>query len=192
MVKTEKIAAVLHTLLALGALWILTFYCWRSQRLDALRDKLFELRHELFAMAERKEIRFEHPAYRLLRAQLNRMLARAHKLTGLMLLLRPPERINNDTRQRWIESLAMLPPETRRKLEEIEGRLGLAVIRHIVIGSPVAILILFCGIIGDLIRGNGKSPRQPHQIIADEVARSIEALERIPTEDKDTLVATIG
>jgi len=179
MVQTEKIAAVLHTLLALGALWILTFYCWRSQRLDALRDKLFELRHELFAMAERKEIRFEHPAYRLLRAQLNRMLARAHKLTGLMLLLRPPERINNDTRQRWIESLAMLPPETRRKLEEIEGRLGLAVIRHIVIGSPVAILILF-------------SPRQPHQIIADEVARSIEALERIPTEDKDTLVATIG
>jgi hypothetical protein len=189
MVQTEMIVAVLHTLLAFGALWILIFYCWRSQRLDALRDKLFEVRHELFTMAERKEIAFEHPAYRLLRAQVNRMLARAHKLTGLMLLLRAPERTENP-RQRWIESLTTVPEETRQKLQAIEDRMGVAVIRHVIVGSPFTVLILLCGMIGSaMIRRKGGPQAQPHRIIADEVARSIEALDRIPSEDKEALTA---
>ena len=74
------ISAVLHTLLAFGALWILVFYCWRPYRLDSLRDKLFELRHELFAMVESKEVSFDSPAYWMLRAQLNRMLIMADEV----------------------------------------------------------------------------------------------------------------
>jgi hypothetical protein len=187
MIQTEMIAAVLHTLLAFGALWILVFYCWRPYRLDSLRDKLFELRHELFAMVEDKEVSFDDPAYWMLRAQLNRMLARAHKMTGLMLVLRAPARIENP-RQRWIESLATLPEGTQKKLMDIEDKMGVVVIWHIIVGSPITILILLCGIIGMLIQRKGKPPQRPHRIIADEVARSIEALDRIP-EDKDALVA---
>lgn len=189
MATTDMIAAVLHTFLACGALWILVFCCWRSYRLDSLRDKLFQLRHELFALAENKQIAFEHLAYRLLRQQINRMLARAHKLTGLSLLLRAPQR-SYSPRQRWIASLEAVPAETRHKLEAIEDRLALAVIRHIVIGSPVTLLILFCGIVGVLISRKGGTPPHRHRIIADEVARSIEALDRIPSEEKDLLTLT--
>lgn len=147
--QTEMIAAVLHALLALVALWLLVFYCWRPYRLDSLRDKLFELRHELFAMAEKGEISFSHPSYRLLCAHLNRMLGRAHRLTGLMLFLRVPEQIDNP-RLHWLESLETLPLGAREKLMDIEHRMGFAVISHVIIGSPITIFILLCGIIGNL------------------------------------------
>ncbi|HXM02026.1 MAG TPA: hypothetical protein VN939_05455 [Chthoniobacterales bacterium] len=187
MMHTEMIAAVLHTLLALVALWILIFYCWRPYRLDSLRDKLFELRYELFAIAEKGEISFNHPGYRLLHTHLNRMLGRAHRLTGLMLLLRAPEQIDNP-RLRWLESLETLPSGTQKKLMDIEHRMGFAVIRHVIIGSPITIFILLSGIIGMLIRKKGGPSLPPHQVIANEVTRSIEVLDRIP-EDEDALMA---
>lgn len=187
MVQTKIVVAVLHALLSFGALWILIVCFWRTQRLDALRDKLFDFRYELFALAEAKEISFKHPAYCMLRAQLNRMLSRAHRMTGLMLLVKPPQRIENP-RQRWAESLTTVPEETRHKLESIEARMKSVVIRHIVVGSPMTILILVCGIIGMMIQRKGRPPQQRHRIIADEVERSIEVLDRIPDE-KDALTA---
>jgi len=187
MVQTEKIAAVLHTLLAFGALWILISCFWRSHRLDALRDRLFDLRHELFAMAERKEIAFEHPAYSMLRVQFNRMLARAHRITGLMLLVRAPQRIENP-RQRWLESLTTLPAETQQKLMNIEERMGVAVVWHLIVGSPITILILLYQIIEMFLKRKGNPPEQTHRLIADEVARSMEALDRIP-EDEHAMAA---
>jgi len=185
--QTELIAAVLHTLLALVALWILIFYCWRPYRLDSLRDKLFELRHGLFEMAENGEIPFNHPGYRLLCAHLNRMLGRAHRLTGLMLLLRAPEQVNNP-RLHWLESLETLPVGTQKKLMDIERKMGFAVISHVIVGSPLTIFILLCGIIGMLIRKKDGPSVPPHQVIENEVKRSIEVLDRIP-EDEDALMA---
>jgi len=184
MAQTEMIASVVQTLLAFGALWILISCCWKLYRLDALRDKLFELRHELFVMAEGREIAFENPAYRLLRAQLNRMLARAHRITGLMLLIRAPEQIENP-KLAWYESLATLPEETRKKLEDIELRMNLALVLHLLV-SPITIVIIVSGIISTMIRKSAAPPQERHRrFFAEEMTRSIEVLDRIPTEDKD-------
>jgi hypothetical protein len=120
----------------------------------------------------------------MLRAQLNRMLARAHRITGLMLLLRAPEQIENPKRV-WVESLATVPEKTRKKLEDIELRMAFAVIRHLIVGSPITVVILLSGIVGMLIRKDGTPPQHRHRLIADEVTRSIEVLDRIPSEDKD-------
>jgi len=142
MSATNIIAAAIGNLIGFCCLWILAYYFWRPYRLDRIRDKLFQMRYELFSMAESREIDFYHPGYAMLRAQLNHMLRRAHRMTSMRLLLGPPPCSIKDPRQKWMESLEDLPQETRDKLIRIESQMATAIFAHTLTMSPFAAAII--------------------------------------------------
>src|ERR1019366_10651823 len=79
--KKIKSAPALHLGFSLVLLWGLLFFCWDEYRLDALRDKLFSLRHRLFMAAVEGHIAFDDPTYQQLRILMNGMIRFGHKLT---------------------------------------------------------------------------------------------------------------
>jgi len=180
--QAQMIASVLHNVVALGALWYLIFCRWRTYRVDRIRDRLFQLRHELFGLAEQGVVGFEQEAYWRLRVQLNRMIARAHRMTGLVLLVKVPTNIE-DPRSAWVGSIEDLPCGARDRLVAIERRMASTIFWHVVLGSPLSFVIALYRLI--------TLPRQRHdqddaqKIFVDAVSRSIEAL----PSDKEELVA---
>src|SRR3989442_11092837 len=83
----QQTVSVLHLVISLFALLILAFWFWRDYRIDSLRERLFELRQELFDCAAMGVVPFDHPAYTDLRNIMNGMIRFAHKTTFLRLLL---------------------------------------------------------------------------------------------------------
>ena len=183
--QIEMVTALLHNILAFGVLWVLIFCFWRSYRVDRMRDRLFQLRYELFLMAERGEISFQHPGYWMLRVQINRLLARAHRITGLRLLLSSPARIE-DPRDKWVKSLHRLPEETRTRLEMIEVRMAAAIFWQIVTGSPMSFLIALILMIKIVSREH--RPRNPHDVFVDAVSRDVE----VPFEKQEAALVVVG
>jgi hypothetical protein len=185
--QVETVAALAHNLLALGALWVLVFCCWRNYRVDRIRDHLFQLRYELFSLAERGEIPFNHPGYWMLRLQLNRLLARAHRITGIRLLLSSPQSIP-DPRRHWVESLRTLAPEMRQKLQEIEARMAVAIFWQVLLGSPLSFAIAVSRIL--LTKTMGESSQKPSRdTFVDAVSR--DAFE-VPIEQQEEALLSVG
>lgn len=127
-------------ILALGFLW----YQWRMYRVDALRQRLFAERDKLFDMAADGLINFDNPAYELLRWRLNGMIRFAHHVTfarwfwTLLLFKRQGLGIYKE----WMEALQELPPDLRKRLEEIDQQMSAGILMHMVSGSPVLIIFL--------------------------------------------------
>lgn len=185
MTQANTIAAVLHSAIAFGSLWALVFFFWRSYRIDRIRDRLFQIRYELFSMAEKKEIRFDHPAYYLLRGQINRMLARAHRITGMRLLISAPSQIS-DPRETWKESLLTLRPDVKERLEALESRMAKDIFWQVVTGSPLSFAVAIYRI---LCIAFDSHDDDPHQFFVDAVSR--DAYE-VPLEKQEATLALVG
>src|SRR5882672_8095868 len=81
MTPIAYVSASLHLTLALLLLWVLLFHFWRRYRVDSLRERLFELRGELFDYAAAGDVSFSDPAYTRLRMLMNSMIRFAHRFT---------------------------------------------------------------------------------------------------------------
>ncbi len=81
---------IVQSILFLIVLTFIIFKWWPEQRIDILRQRLFALRDELFDFAMDGYVRFDDPAYQLLRDLLNGTIRYAHNLTpyrtGMLLL----------------------------------------------------------------------------------------------------------
>ncbi|MDF3241955.1 hypothetical protein [Pseudomonas veronii] len=80
----------MHVTIVLSAM--LTLYWlyeveYKRYRLDKFRDKLFMIRGGLFDAAARGEIPLDHPAYLILRTNINGMIRFSHDLTFFRFLL---------------------------------------------------------------------------------------------------------
>jgi hypothetical protein len=143
VITLEQLLGILHfwALVTVGWLWL--FACWRPYRLDALREKLFALRDELFLLASQdRALPFEHPAYRCLRDDLNGMIRFAEKMTffrAVLLWLSIPREIAQSD---WEKELRGLPLHTQRNLLRIRSAAALAVSDHVVHGSPILLVLL--------------------------------------------------
>jgi hypothetical protein len=149
MNQDVHIAATIHLAFALVCLWVLVFMCWRTYRVDALRQQLFALRDELFDYATSGAISYDDPAYGKLRLLMNGMIRFAHRLSFPRLLLAVvvnslwPDPYLMNVLKDWHKSIEAIPqPETRKKLHEFNCRMNDMLIRHLLTGSPTFLILL--------------------------------------------------
>lgn len=161
MTPVEQIAELVQLGFALASLMIL-FFLLRSYRVEALRDRLFAVRQELFDCARTGTVEFTDPAYATLRRLINSLIRYAHQLTLFRVSL--GSRWAGDAQDpgktalaEWKQAVSLLPPETQKKLEDIHAQALMLVVRHIVLGSPIAVALGVCIVVWSLIHGVTKS-----------------------------------
>lgn len=143
----DHFAASLHLFIAISSLVILWF-CWRSYRVDALRENLFALRGDLFDYAATGGVSFDHKAYALLRIKMNGMIRFAHRISYARLALTlvffcfsKPEGVMQQQKE-WKDAVATLSPEKQKHLLGFHNQMDVLIVKHMVLGSPVLMLVL--------------------------------------------------
>jgi hypothetical protein len=144
-VRMNDSVQVLHLCVSLSLVWLLA-ECWRTYRVDTLRQTLFALRDELFDCADNDLVSFEDPAYRILRERINSIIRFAHELTltQLPFLRLAAKRIHPRDRQDWKGAVDSLPNvQTREVLNDIHTKVQRLLREHLV-NSPLPPLGMHC------------------------------------------------
>jgi hypothetical protein len=145
---TQIALTALATSVSLISLWILFFWLYRDYRVDLFRQRMFELRDELFELGRTGEIAFHHQAYGLLRTTINGYIRFAHRISFLSVILvlcdlkalmatLPATRF-----ARLPEALQTVEPGVRVKLGSIVGRMHFLVADQLIFTSVTMWVIL--------------------------------------------------
>lgn len=124
-------------------LWLSIFYVYRRFTVDVFRQKMFEIRDELFDFAADGNIEFNNPAYKLLRTTMNGFLRYGHKV-GLFELviiasftkneLIKAQNISFDNK--WDMVKIGLDPELVVKLDTFKRKMHQTIMIQLLMGSP--------------------------------------------------------
>jgi hypothetical protein len=157
MIEAKNLSRVLQSCASIALIAVVLFKFWSDARLDAFRQRMFQLRDELFDYAADGSISFDDPAYRLLRQSMNGAIRYAHHLTffrvcvtmiEIQLAVYVPKR---DWSQDWQLALKRLPSDdARNRLEAFHSRAMQLMVGRLVAGSP-ALLGLVVGSVPILI-----------------------------------------
>jgi hypothetical protein len=126
-------------------LWALVYFFYRDYRVDFFRQKMFDLRAELFDIAVAREIAFDNRAYARLRMQMNGFIRHADRfnipfVVMLALTLRHQEARGASLEQEWFGSVNALPDDVRTKVSELRTRMHAEVGKQILLASPLCLL----------------------------------------------------
>jgi hypothetical protein len=146
MTPVETVSVSLHFAMALAFLWILLFYFWRRQRVDVLRERLFEIRAKLFDYAANGAVSFDDPAYTGLRVLMNGMIRFAHRFSGTRIIMtlvfrRELGDFTPAPLARWEKAMERLPEENRKVLRGFHDDMMIRIVLHVTTGSPVLMLV---------------------------------------------------
>jgi hypothetical protein len=168
MTTATQIAQMLHVALGAALCWIGCFWLVREYRLSVFRQRLFEVRDELFDAAADGMMPFDHPAYRMTRQFINGTIRFAHRMntTTLLLLLvtawltRPPQPQPAFV-VRLREACQTLPTHDaqRRVLHAYHATIAL-VFAHITYASPILLPLFLVLLTRELIREGCSRLRQ--------------------------------
>jgi hypothetical protein len=192
MTTIELISAVLHLCLAASLLWILVFYFWRQHRVDALRERLFRIRGELFDYADSGEVSFDDPAYAKLRVVMNGMIRFAHRFTffrlALMVLFSDVlEKVDvENPLSQWEEALQRIPTRQQKRLRELHDKMMGTIIVHVTTGSPILCLVFGFYILCSIASGTIK------RLDRDEVNKLGRQLPGVDTLEVQAINAELG
>jgi hypothetical protein len=147
-----SINGIWTTLSLLGLVYLIF---WRAGVLasDWFRDKMFELRDDLFDEATDGLMDFDNPAYGVLRTTMNGYIRYCHKLSllhMLMLAFFVSKSVdgNGIFSQKWKDVTRNLDPKVFKKIEEYRKQMELLVITYLILASPiVSIILLFVALI---------------------------------------------
>jgi hypothetical protein len=149
MTPLHNFSAALHIVMGLAAIWILLFKLARDYRIDALRNRLFALRDDLFDYASAGNVEFDEPAYFKLRGVINSLIRFAHRLTFTRFLLGFTFTswkgcgAHGNLLEEWYKAVEVLPAEQQQRLKEIHTSALVIVVRHLISGSPFMVAALF-------------------------------------------------
>jgi len=149
MTNYDTIAVVLSSGLSLVGLAWLFFWPYRDYRRDLFRARLFAIRAELFDGAADGKIRFDHPAYGLLRSTLNGFLRFGHRFGTLRLIamafVLDPHVFSPDYDfdRRWRESTNSLSPTQREWVKGLREQMNKAFFAHLMMTSLFGCLLFF-------------------------------------------------
>lgn len=159
MMPLQNFSACLHVAMGLLAIWVLVFKLVRDYRIDALRDRLFSLRDQLFDYAAEGSLSFDDPAYFMLRALINSFIRFAHRLSFSRFFLGSlftswnwRETFDNPLLE-WEYAVKKLPEEQQKRLNDFHSEVLLAVVKHLITGSPTMIGCLALFAIGAVLGG---------------------------------------
>jgi hypothetical protein len=159
MTPLQNFTAALHLAFAVLIFGVLVLKLFHDYRIDALRDRLFALREELFDYAVEGKVSFDDPAYFRLRQLINSLIRFAHRLTvtrlfvGEALTSRKWREVFGNPLLDWQKSVESLPKEQRQRLETLHMRVLETVVRHLVTGSPLLVACLIIFVLGAIIKG---------------------------------------
>lgn len=137
------LGAVLNTIFGLTMIWIVVYCGWRPYRIDNIREKLFELRNELFLIAADENVAFDSQAYCILRNRLNALIRYAHTITLSRLILFGiaasvhPNKQYRKQQQEWAEAVERLEPASKQKVMDIHYRMHTEILSQVFSGSPI-------------------------------------------------------
>lgn len=163
MTNPDSVSIAATTLISIAGIWILLFWCVRAYRVDALRASIFALRGELFDLAARGDIAFDHPAYGQLRTTMNGFLRLAERidlmstvLTNKAIAKAPPNTEPHLYEARWKESLDTLSPGTAMELNALRARMHFEIAKNILFNSPIFIVTFIPGLFLVVVHLAGK------------------------------------
>jgi hypothetical protein len=161
-----NLALMLQSAVLVAGIWAVLFWVWSSVRLDCYRQRMFEVRDELFDYALAGKISFNDPAYRLLRQSINGFIRYGHKVSfGQFLLtwLEWKASEGSDSfkwERKWTAALHALDKQTRDDLLEFHHRETMNVSERIILGSPVLIVVFVLSAVIALFQLGLKSVRE--------------------------------
>lgn len=127
------------SLLGLIALWAFWYYLWKPQRVDIFRQKLFALRSDLFDLAAKGTVPFDHPAYTQLRLLINGLIRFAHRASLPTLIIAAAQSSNapSGALTAWKKNVQKLPKDERNQLLAVHTAASEAFAKHLIGGSLV-------------------------------------------------------
>jgi hypothetical protein len=160
MIGVSDLAVVLQSATCLSLLAIVLLKFWAEARLDVFRQEMFALRDELFDYAAEGHIKFNDPAYRLLRQVMNGFIRYGHQLTFFRVCVTVTEaHIKTDKlnppnwSEAWERALkGVRDAEVQSSLEEFHHRALSCVARRLLFGSPVMLSLGLCAVLLLVIR----------------------------------------
>jgi hypothetical protein len=142
-------STVVQSILSLIVLAFIIFALWPVQRVDHFRQQMFALRDELFDFALDGNIRFDDPAYKLLRSLMNGLIRHAHNLTPYrtaMAVLRYKCVSNEPTSGwsvAWERALTKIENDsTRTSLNAFYSRITMLVTSQLVLSPGLVLTVL--------------------------------------------------
>lgn len=159
----SSIVTIMESAIALAGIWVVLFWLWPALRLDCFRQQMFAVRDELFDYAAAGKISFNHPAYRLLRQQMNGFIRYGHKLSfGQFLLTLCIWKLNRQPdsyvwSHKWDTALKSLDDETVGALRMFHNRALMHVASRIVFGSPILLPCLLASLLAVLFHAGLRS-----------------------------------
>ncbi len=134
--------------------WLSIFYIYRRFTVDVFRQKMFEVRDDFFDFAADGNIKFDHPAYKLLRTTMNGFLRYGHKISLFEVFviaictkkdLQKKNSISFD--KRWIAATSGITPELKKQLDLFRVKMHRVLMIQLLMGSPFFACILIPTII---------------------------------------------
>ena len=169
---TAQLANVLQ-FSAVALFWsLLIFKIIPYSRLDAFRQKMFSIRDEMFDYAADGNIPFDHPAYILLRRQMNGFIRYGHQLTVFRcLMIVAIQKVSGDALEgvwfsEWQKALDSISDDcVRKKLENFHHRGMVLAIKRMFFGSPLLWFMTMLFMVQMLLQGATKGVRQLGQLV---------------------------
>ena len=165
MTFLDQVAISLHNYFAIGLLFFVLLILRRMYRQDRFRQNMFALRDELFDFASSGEIKFDHPAYTILRTSMNGMIRFAHRVTlthvlvSYVLMNRIGTKALSEDHQKNLEDSfnQVHNLETRLRVREFHDRMRYLLAEHLVKSSLIIFGALSIVIVFAVVRGASKT-----------------------------------
>lgn len=153
----EDLVSAIAGLLALGALIWFFGGPWQKLWTASVRQRLFELRDQLFDLAADGRIAFADPAYRELRNHLNVCIRFSHALTFGALVASAAARDGPTEPAPALRGAIerVEDPDVRQRLRDIAQQSALEAVAHMVIRSPALWVVLPLAMAGIALSGKG-------------------------------------
>ena len=159
MMTDSQLANVLQFSVVAIFWLIVIFKMIPEARLDSFRQRMFTIRDGLFDYAADGNIPFDHPAYLLLRAQMNGYIRFAHDLTVFRILMTVAARkIRGENPSSWhdgweraIESIRN--PDVQSQLRLFHHQALILAVKRLLFGSPLLWLMTLVFVVQLLFQG---------------------------------------
>lgn len=163
----ETQLAVVLQFSVVALIWaFLIFKVIPDWRLDGFRQKMFSIRDEMFDYAADGNISFDHPAYIMLRHQMNGFIRHGHQLTVFRCLMMVAIRkvqgapLKTSWHSEWEKSLDSLKgDEIRGVLKSFYQRSMWLAAKRLLFGSPLLWFITLLFMVQLLLQGMAKGIR---------------------------------
>jgi hypothetical protein len=175
-----QLTTALETIAGAVSLLFVVFKLVPMYRVDVFRQSMFQLREELFDYAAAGHIRFNDPAYLLLRKLMNGFIRYGHQLTVFRCLMSHLIRqLDGGTQhliwyERWEEATGSIQDkDVRQRMLTYHNRTAWLIAKHLITGSPLLMAGLICAAGGVVASQGFTSIRQLARAGRNKVMRGV-------------------